>query len=279
MKYHLAYPDISLAGIGSTQFWSGDTTKAENCLFEAINTYGITLVDTAEMYANGRCERIVGNVLASFPREKYYLLGKADPRRVQVYGLRKSLLTSLEYLKEDYFDLYLLHWREDVDLHSFVQEVEELKKEGYIKEWGVSNFDMHDMKDLLSIPNGENCYCNQILYNLMTRGPEYDLIPFLKEHDIMPMAYSSLGSSFVSNKPVKTNKTIQRICQENNITPEALMLSFVTRYQDFPALFSTSSMEHLRSNLDFDNFDILSYMDEIDREFPSPTHAVPLEKL
>ncbi len=279
MKYHVKYPAISLAGIGSTQFWSGNTTTAEKCLYEAIDTYGVTLVDTAEMYANGRCERIVGKVLQSFSKEQYYLLGKADPRKVQVQGLRKSLLTSLENLKEEYFDLYLLHWREDVDLVSFVRDAEELKKEGYIKEWGVSNFDMHDMQDLLSIPEGKNCFCNQILYNLMTRGPEYDLIPYLREHDIMPMAYSSLGSSFVSNKPVKNNRTIQRICHDNNITPEALMLSFVTRDQDFPALFSTSSMEHLRSNLSFDHFDISKYMDEIDREFPSPTHAVPLEKL
>jgi diketogulonate reductase-like aldo/keto reductase len=182
-------------------------------------------------------------------------------------------------MNTDYFDLYLLHWREDVILADFVREIEEIRREGLIRHWGVSNFDMKDMADLLAIPGGENCFCNQILYNLMTRGPEYDLLPFLRENGIMPMAYSSLGSSFRSDKAVRDNPVIQKICRENGITHQALMLAFVTRHSDMPALFSTSSLDHLESNLAFAEFDIMPYMDQIDSEFPPPDHAEPLDKI
>ncbi len=279
MRYHRSCPEISLAGLGTTQFWSGASAEALACFPHAIETYGVTLIDTAEMYADGRCESRAAEALRHFERDAYFLLGKVHPHSVEKGRLRQSVTDSLARMKTDYFDLYLLHWRENVRLDEFVAQIEEIRKEGLIRRWGVSNFDMRDMNDLLAVPGSENCFCNQILYNLMTRGPEYDLLPFLREKGIMPMAYSSLGSSFRSDRSVKNNPVIQEICRENGISHQALMLAFITRFNDIPALFSTSSRKHLESNLAFADFDIMPYMDRIDREFPPPDHAEPLDKI
>lgn len=278
MRYHHIHPEISLAGLGTTQFWSGAAEEALDCVQRAVES-GVTLIDTAEMYAGGLCEQRAAGALRRFERSSYFLLDKVHPHSVQQGNLRQSVISSLARMKTDYFDLYLLHWREDVILEDFVREIEEIRREGLIRHWGVSNFDMKDMAALLAIPGGENCFCNQILYNLMTRGPEYDLLGFLREKGIMPMAYSSLGSSFRSDKAVRDNPVIQKICRENGITHQALMLAFVTRFNDIPALFSTSSRKHLESNLAFADFDIMPYMDRIDREFPPPDHAEPLDKI
>lgn len=278
MRYHHIHPEISLAGLGTTQFWSGGTEEAMDCVQRAVES-GVTLIDTAEMYAGGLCEQRAAGALSRFERSAYFLLDKVHPHSVQQGNLRRSVIRSLARMNTDYFDLYLLHWREDVILADFVREIEEIRREGLIRHWGVSNFDMKDMADLLAIPGGENCFCNQILYNLMTRGPEYDLLPFLRDKGIMPMAYSSLGSSFRSDKAVRDNPVIQKICRENGITHQALMLAFVTRHSDMPALFSTSSLDHLESNLAFAGFDIMPYMDLINSEFPPPDHAEPLDKI
>jgi len=279
MRYQKDYQKISLAGLGTTQFWSSAPPEALSCVREALGSYGLTLIDTAEMYAHGMCEKRLEKALRDIPRDSYYLLDKVHPESVMKHRLRKSVTDSLQRMRTDYFDLYLLHWREDVNLEEFVDEIEEIRKEGLIREWGVSNFDIHDMQDLLAIPGGENCFCDQILYNLMTRGPEYDLLPFLREHGIMPMAYSSLGSAYRSDASVRKNPVIQKICEENGITRQALMLGFVTRFNDCPALFSTSSLSHLKTNLAFADFDIMPYMDAIDREFPPPSKAEPLDKI
>lgn len=279
MIYHSDHPDISLAGLGTTQFWSSASKEALSCIREAVSVHGLTLIDTAEMYARGRCEERAAEALRSLPRDSYYLLDKVLPESVRNNHLRASVTDSLERMGTDYFDLYLLHWREDVNLEQFVREIEDIRREGLIRAWGVSNFDIHDMEDLLAIPGAEHCFCNQILYNLMTRGPEYDLLPFLRKHGIMPMAYSSLGSSLRSDRAVRDNPVIQKICEENRITRQALMLGFVTRFRDCPALFSTSSLSHLETNLAFAGFDIMPYMDVIDHEFPPPTEAEPLDKI
>ncbi len=279
MIYHNKHDAISLAGIGSVQFWDDDNPVGQQCIVDAVNNYGVTLIDTAEMYADGLCETRISNALRRLDRNSYYLVGKVLPYNVNGGQLRKHLTDSLARLNQDYFDLYLLHWRLNADLNELVSQMEETRKEGLIVNWGVSNFDMKDMADLLAIPGSENCFCNQILYNIQVRGPEYDLLPFLREKGIMPMAYSSLGNKYYSREVVRNNPAIKQICRENGITAEALSLSFVTRYHDIPALFSTSSVKHLADNLAFADFDIMPYMDIIDREFPAPDHAVALAKI
>ncbi|MBQ4253524.1 MAG: aldo/keto reductase [Erysipelotrichaceae bacterium] len=279
MKYHSKYQNISLAGLGSTQFWRRKCPDAFICMEKAVVDHGVTLIDTAELYDGGECEKCVGQALKDVSRDSYYLLGKVLPQNAGKEKMEESLKRSLLNLNTDHFDLYLLHWREDADLQQFVDEAERFVKEGLILHWGVSNFDTDDMKDLLSCQNGENCFCNQILYNMVTRGPEYDLLPYLKEHHIMPMAYSSTDSKRSGKNILNDNLVIKQICEETGLSVPAIMLRFVSRHNDMPALFSTCSSKHLEENLRCFDFDIDRYMDLIDQQFPAPDHKVELDKI
>ena len=264
-------------GLGTTQFWFGSDEETRGVFREALFNYGINVIDTAEMYGSGRCEKEVARTLREHGRENFYIIDKILPDNVTEDGFDKSLKRSLELLGTDYIDLYLLHWRENADLKLLVEKMEQAKKDGYIKEWGVSNFDVKDMEDLLAIENGDKCYANEIFYNVFYRGIEYDLLPYLSEHGIMPISYSTLDTR-ESRKQFGNHSELKRICKKNNITVEALLLAFATRKYDLLALFNTTSTEHLRDNLKCLDFDITPYMEIIDRYYPAPDKKVPLEK-
>ena len=137
---------------------------------------GIRMLDTAEMYADGKAENITGNAIRDFCREDLYVVSKVYPQNANRHRIYSSLERSLKLLGTNYLDLYLLHWREDADLAEVVYCMENLKRQGKIRRWGVSNFDVQDMEDLMKVPDGKNCCVNQVLYNLGCRGIEYDLI-------------------------------------------------------------------------------------------------------
>ena len=137
---------------------------------------GIRMLDTAEMYADGKAENITGNAIRDFCREDLYVVSKVYPQNANRHRIYSSLERSLKLLGTDYLDRYLLHWREDADLAEVVYCMEDLKRQGKIRRWGVSNFDVQDMEDLMKVPDGKNCCVNQVLYNLGCRGIEYDFI-------------------------------------------------------------------------------------------------------
>ncbi|MBR3005663.1 MAG: aldo/keto reductase [Erysipelotrichaceae bacterium] len=279
MKFHRDHPEISLAGMGSTQFWNQDSEKTSRCFRMAIEECGITLIDTAELYKGGECEKSVAKALKGIARDSYYLTGKVSPENACAGKMEESLKRSLLHLDTDHFDLYLLHWRENVDLQEFVNEAERFVKQGLIRHWGVSNFDTDDMKDLLSCENGENCFCDQILYNVVTRGPEYDLFPYLKKHGIMAMAYGSTDYRRGGKDLLGNNALIKEICEKTGLSVPSLMLRFVSRNNDIPALFRTSNPVHLKENLKCFDSDVDRYMNLIEKEFPAPDHKVALEKI
>ena len=278
MKYHRDHQKISLAGMGSTQFWNNDREKTRDCMRIAVERYGVTLIDTAEMYAHGECEKSVARALKGINRDSYFLTGKVLPENADHERMEESLKRSLLNLNTDHFDLYLLHWRENADLQEFVYEAERFVKQGLIRYWGVSNFDTEDMKDLLKCEKGENCFCDQILYNVVTRGPEFDLFPYLKEHGIMAMAYGSTDHRRAGKGLLRNDETIKEICKKTGLSVPSLMLRFVSRHDDIPALFSTGDPIHLEENLACFGSDIDAYMDLIEKRFPAPDHKVPMEK-
>ena len=156
---------------------------------------GFTLIDTAEMYGNGLSEKLIGNTIQGYSREKLFLVSKVYPHnagRPQIYD---SIDQTLHNLKTDYLDMYLLHWRGSIPLEETVDAMEELVKKGKIRSWGVSNLDTSDMKELFSVPNGDHCQVDQVLYHLGSRGIEYDLMPWLEEHQTPIMAYCPLAQA------------------------------------------------------------------------------------
>ena len=149
---------------------------------------GMTLIDTAEIYGDGSTETFLGKALAG-RRDAVFLVSKAYPRNASRARLAKACESSLERLGTDHLDLYLLHWMGSVPLAETVEAMERLVESGKIGAWGVSNFDVADMQALIDA-GGTACATNQVLYNVTRRGPDYDLMPWLRRHRMPLMAYS-----------------------------------------------------------------------------------------
>ncbi|MBO6157823.1 MAG: aldo/keto reductase [Firmicutes bacterium] len=272
-------PNMSAYGLGTTSYWSGRNQGLDACIHEAVEKYGISVLDTAEMYGNGRSEEALGKTIRDMNRETLFLVDKILPDNADEARFRNSLVNSLKRLKTDYLDLYLLHWRENADLSFVVPAMEAAVKEGLIRRWGVSNFDTHDLRDLLAVPGGANCFCNQIFYNVYERGCEYALVPLMKEHNILPMSYSSLGSNYYPHPDIHRIPPVMDVCRLGSLKPEALMLKWNVRH-GFCTLFTTTSIQHLRDNLQEIPEDIYQRFEQvIEQEFPAPDHEYPLVKI
>ena len=170
---------VPALGQGSARLGQGKHPEAaeEDALRTGLSL-GMTLIDTAEMYGNGRSEELIRRVIAG-QRDGVSLVSKVSPNHVRGNGIARACDASLARLGTDYLDLYLLHWRtRDADLFSIVAAFESLRTGGKIRAWGVSNFNVSDMEELFRIPHGDRCAANQVLYNLADRGIEQDLLPW-----------------------------------------------------------------------------------------------------
>ncbi len=235
---------------------------------------GMTLIDTAEMYADGGAEEIVGRAIEE-QRDKVFLVSKVYPHNATRRGAIAACKRSLERLRTDYLDLYLLHWRGSVPLGATVAAFEALRADGRIRAWGVSNFDVSDMEELFSIPDGRRCAANQVLYHLGCRGVEWDLLPFCRRHRIPMMAYSPVGQGKLLKQ-----RALQSTARRLGITPAQLALAWLLRQQGVAAIPKASSAGHVRENRAAAEIKLdPSVLAELDRVFPPPTRATPLAML
>ena len=193
---------------------------------EALRTglsLGMTLIDSAEMYGDGRSEQLIGRVIVG-QRNRVFLVSKVLPSHTAADGIARACERSLGRLGTDYLDLYLLHWRDaDTDLSRVVAAFENLRAAGKICAWGVSNFKVSDMEDLFRVPDGHRCATNQVRYNLDSRRVEYDLLPWCEHHDMPVMAYTPLGEGLVHD-PMLT-----RIGTAHNCSASAVALAWTIR--------------------------------------------------
>jgi diketogulonate reductase-like aldo/keto reductase len=235
---------------------------------------GLTLIDTAEMYGEGGAEEVVAEAMAG-RREKLYLVSKVYPHNASRAGAITACERSLKRLKTDRLDLYLLHWRGSYPLAETVAAFEQLKKDGKIKSWGVSNLDAGDMKELAGVPNGKACVSNQVLYHLGSRGIEFDLLPACQKANVMVMAYSPLGQGPLLRKPA-----IVTLGQKHRCDPAAIALAWVLRQPGVVAIPKATNLDHVRANasaltitLDADDLEAL------DAAFPPPKASTGLAML
>jgi diketogulonate reductase-like aldo/keto reductase len=230
-----------------------DATRAESesaALRRGIEL-GVNLIDTAEMYGSGRSEELIGSALRGIPRDKYLLVSKVYPHNADRKHIFRSCEASLHRLGTDHLDLYLLHWRGAVPLEETVWCMEKLVKDGKIRRWGVSNFDVPDMEELWSIDGGKNCAVNQVLYNITSRGIEYDLIPWCKAHNVAIMAYCPLaqaGRLKRMNIDIRTEPTLTAVAGKYNATVMQVMLAFVLRQSCVAAIPKAGSVAHVEQN-------------------------------
>ena len=253
---------------------------------------GMNLVDTAEMYGDGGAEEVVGEAIQG-QHEDVFVITKVYPHNASPQKLPKACDRSLKRLRIDAIDLYLLHWREQTPpLQETVDTFEQLRAAGKIKRWGVSNFDVDDMEELLSLKQGSKCAANQVLYNLENREIEFDLLPFLTSNlksadgrirrgepsasHIPVMAYSPVGHS----GQLLRNAALKKIAQRHDATPAQIALAWVLRQPNVIAIPKASTESHIRDNaasleIKLTKEDLI----DLDREFPPPKSKKSLPML
>src|SRR6267143_4835478 len=166
--------------LGQGTWRMGENKSARADEVEALRLgidLGMTLIDTAEMYGDGGTEKVVADAIAG-QRDRVFVVTKAYPHNASSTELPKACERSLKRLRIDVVDLYLLHWRGDVPLEETMETFEKLRDAGKIRRWGVSNFDLDDMKELNDEKKRSACSANQVLYNLENRDIEFDLLPW-----------------------------------------------------------------------------------------------------
>lgn len=273
---------IPILGLG-TWMIGLDATKrdAEIATFRAaLDNHNVNLIDTAEMYGEGRSEALVGQYLSTANREDYYIISKILPDNAIAGLYEERCSRSLQLLGIDTLDLYLLHWPSTVPLQPMVHAMEHLVELGLIRHWGVSNFDVHEMEALFRCEGGDHCCVNQVLYNLSNRGIEYDLIPWCREHGVQIMAYSPLGDDTAGRHLMTHTEAVKTLAAKYAVAPEAILLAFVIRDGIINTVFKTASIEHLDANMQA--LDVTLTPDDLlllDKTFPAPTAKVPLQKI
>jgi diketogulonate reductase-like aldo/keto reductase len=235
---------------------------------------GMTLIDTAEMYGEGASEQLVGEAIKG-RRDEIFLVSKVYPHNASRKGTAAACERSLKRLGVDCLDLYLLHWRGSVPLDETIEGFETLQAQGKIRHWGVSNLDPADMAELVDQAGGERVAVNQVLYNLSRRGIEWDLQPWCVEQGIPLMAYSPIEQARLLRHP-----GLRTLAGKNGATPAQLALAWLLNRDQLIAIPKASTRAHLEENfaalqcpLDAET------IAELDRLFPPPRRATPLEML
>lgn len=272
-----------ILNLGQGTWRMGEEESKREAEIEALRTgidKGLYMIDTAEMYADGKAELIVGEAIKPYNREDLFLVSKVYPYNANKERMFDSCEQSLKRLGTDYLDLYLLHWRGDVPLQETIECFEELKRQGKIKAWGVSNFDLEDMQELLSIKNGSNCQVNQVLYHLASRGIEVELTDYLKENTIPVMAYCPLiGQEPELKQKVNDSDAVKQIADKHGITKIQLLLAFVLEQDNMIAIPKAGSKEHVIQNIETLNVKLSDDdMEKLNKAFPVPEEREPLDE-
>lgn len=263
---------VPALGLGSWRL--GEHPASASREIEALTVgldLGMSLVDTAEMYGNGGSESLTGRVIAG-RRDEVFLVSKVYPHNAGARSAIAACERSLARLDTDHLDLYLLHWRGSIPLSETVAAFERLRRDGKIVRWGVSNFDVDDMRELWALPEGRNCATNQVQYQLAERGIEWDLLPWMRERGMPLMAYCPLGEGRLLD-----NRKLVRIATELHSAPATVALAWLIRQTGVIAIPASGRAAHVRANraateLALDD----SALAAIEAAFPSPAGASPL---
>jgi diketogulonate reductase-like aldo/keto reductase len=267
--------DEKVPALGQGTWMMGENRSRRTAEIAALRAgvdAGMTLIDTAEMYGEGAAETLIGEALGD-RRDQLFIVSKAYPQNAGRERLARACEASLRRIGTDRIDLYLLHWRGSISLAETVEAMEMLREARKIRHWGVSNLDMGDIEELMAA-GGQGCAANQILYNLARRGPEYDLLPWLREHAIAAMAYSPVEQGRLIGNPA-----LSRIARDMSATPAQVAIAWLLR-RGVIAIPKAGDASHARENaaaadLVLDD----AALKALDAAFPPPRGAQPLEML
>jgi diketogulonate reductase-like aldo/keto reductase len=268
---------VAVPALGQGTWNMGDDPARRREELEALRLgieLGMTLIDTAEMYGDGRSESLVGEAIAG-QRDEVFLVSKVLPQNASRKGVAKSCEATLKRLRTDRLDLYLLHWSGSHPLAETVRGFEDLVTAGKIRAWGVSNLDLDEMKQLVALPGGKACATNQVLYNLSRRGIEFDLLPWSQRLGMPVMAYSP-----VEQGRILGHKALRAVAQRLGATPAQVALAWVLRQDGVVAIPQTGKAAHVRENCAA--LDVRLGVDdlaELDRAYSPPRGPTPLEMI
>ena len=267
----------AVAALGQGTWHMGDLPArraAELAALRAGMDLGMTVIDTAEMYGDGAAESLVGEAIQG-RRDQLFIVSKVLPHHASRRGTVAACEASLKRLATDRIDLYLLHWRGGVPLEATLAGFDDLQRAGKIRQWGVSNFDVDDMRELNAIAGGSAVAVNQVLYNLTRRGIEFDLLPQCGASGVPIMAYSPIEQGRLLRNP-----TLAGIASRHQATPAAVALAWVLRQPGMIAIPKASTVTHVEQNraalnIDLNNDDLAA----LDRAFAPPRSKQPLEMI
>ena len=269
---------VSAVCLGTMTF--GEQTGAEDALrqMDLALDRGINFIDTAEMYANGGAEKVVGAAMDGFgdvARDDMFIVSKVLPGNAHHDDVLAACERSLKRLGTDYIDMYLLHWRGAAPFSETIEAFEVLRNDGKIRHFGVSNLDKSDMEEWLYCPGGKALACNQILYNLSRRGPEWDLLPFCENQGVPVMAYSPLEQGRLQGDPA-----LDQVAARYGVNPLQIALAWVLARDNVMAIPKAVNHTHIDENIAA--LDIVLDAEDhavLDAAFPPPSGPSYLEML
>jgi diketogulonate reductase-like aldo/keto reductase len=265
-------------GLGTWQFGEDAArATAEVATLRLALDMGYRVFDTAEMYADGASERLLGRALADaqragLARDAVFVVSKVLPEHASEGGVVAACEESLRRLQLDSIDLYLLHWRGSLPLADTVRGFEQLQRRGRIRHWGVSNFDLRALRELVAVPGGARCAANQVHYSLSARGVEFDLLPWQVLQQMPLMAYSPLDQGELAD-----HTALRALAIQHRVTPAQVALAWVLRQPGVMAIPKARSALHLRHNWAAQRLALgADDLAAIDRHFAPPRHVLPL---
>ncbi|WP_240420177.1 aldo/keto reductase [Paenibacillus periandrae] len=266
--------------LGQGTWYIGDRPSHKSEEIRALQLgveLGMNLIDTAEMYGDGKSELLVGEAIQGI-RDRVFVVSKVYPHHAGLNHIVQSCDNSLRRLQTDRLDLYLLHWRGSVPFSETIEGMEKLVEAGKILRWGVSNLDTSDMKELTRLSKGTHCVTNQVLYHLGSRGIEYDLLPWQQEHGMPVMAYCPLAQAGSLRKGLIGHPTVKEIAEQHQVNPFQLLLAWCIRSGQVIAIPKASSEAHVIQNAEAARIQLTEEdLSRLDAAFPKPTRKTPLD--
>jgi diketogulonate reductase-like aldo/keto reductase len=237
---------VSVVGQGTWNMEKDDRRAAVAALRRGLDL-GMTHVDTAEMYGDGKVEELVGEAIAG-RRDEVFLVSKVLPSNASRRGTVQACERSLRRLRTDRLDCYLLHWPGSHPLRDTIAAFEELREAGKIRSWGLSNFDEEELAEAIDIAGEGKIACNQVLYHLKERAIEHAVIPFCEEHGIAVVAYSPFGSGDFPKPGSPGGRVLAEIAEAHGATPHQITLAFLLRRLSLFAIPKASRSAHAEEN-------------------------------
>ena len=267
---------VAALGQGSWHMGEGGRSRAEEAAALRLGIeLGMTLIDTAEMYAEGGAEEVVAKAIAGI-RDKVFLVSKVYPHNATKRGTAAACERSLKRLGTDRIDLYLLHWRGSAPLSETVEQFEKLRAAGKIRHWGVSNLDVDEMDELVSAPDGRACTTNQVLYNPEHRGIEFDLLPWCAKRQMPVMAYSPVGQG----GRLLRSPALVAVAKRQQATPAQIAIAWSLRHPHVISIPKAADAAHVRENAAAASIKLTEAdLKDIDAAFPSPKRKQSLRML